>query len=75
MTDLILVLSKLVNPAGEILIPGIKELVAPLTDDELSRYQALDYSVAVRPLVLSRCTAPCGLIIAWTPLFWYMIGC
>jgi Cys-Gly metallodipeptidase DUG1 len=34
MTDLILLLGKLVTPAGEILIPGLSELVAPLTDEE-----------------------------------------
>ena len=34
MTDLIYVMSKLVTPDGKILIPGINELVAPLTDKE-----------------------------------------
>lgn len=34
MTDLVHLFSKLVTPTGEILIPGIKELVAPLTDEE-----------------------------------------
>lgn len=34
MTDLVHLLSKLVGPSGEILVPGIKELVAPLTDEE-----------------------------------------
>lgn len=34
MTDLVHLLSKLVSPTGEILVPGIKELIAPLTDEE-----------------------------------------
>lgn len=46
MTDLILLLSRLVTPKGEILIPGLSDLVAPLTDEERKRYDVLDYSVA-----------------------------
>lgn len=34
MTDLIHLFSKLVNSDGEIQVPGVKELVAPLTDEE-----------------------------------------
>lgn len=34
MTDLILLMSKLVKPSGEILIPGLDELVTPLTEEE-----------------------------------------
>lgn len=34
MTDLIQIMSKLVTPQGDILIPGIEELVAPLTEQE-----------------------------------------
>jgi Cys-Gly metallodipeptidase DUG1 len=37
--------SKLVNERGDILIPGIKELVAPLTDEERSRYEAIHVEV------------------------------
>lgn len=47
MTDLFLLMSKLVTPKGEILVPGLSELVAPLTEEEKSRYNALDYSVSV----------------------------
>lgn len=46
MTDLIHVMSKLVSPRGEILIPGIAELVDPLTDEERKRYEVLDYGIA-----------------------------
>lgn len=46
MTDLFAVFSKLVTPQGEILVPGIKELVAPLTDEERARYEAMDFSVS-----------------------------
>lgn len=38
-------MSKLVNNSGEIQIPGIKELVAPLTDEERSRYEAINVTV------------------------------
>ncbi len=31
--------SKLVSPAGEIMVPGIAELVAPLTPEERKRYE------------------------------------
>ena len=34
MTDLVLLMSKLVKPDGEILVPGLNELVAPLTAEE-----------------------------------------
>jgi len=46
MTDLVHLLSKLVTTRGEILIPGLDDLVAPLTDEERKRYEVLDYSVA-----------------------------
>ena len=45
MVDLITLLSKLVTPSGEILIPGVNELVAPLTDEERKRYEVIDYSI------------------------------
>ena len=34
MTDLITLMSKLVTPQGKILIPGVEDLVAPLTEAE-----------------------------------------
>ena len=34
MTDLITIMSKLVTPSGQILIPGVEDLVAPLTEAE-----------------------------------------
>lgn len=45
MTDLMAVMSKLVSPTGEILIPGINEMVAPLTDDEKSLYGPIAYTM------------------------------
>ena len=45
MTDLVQVLSKLVTPTGKILIPGVNELVAPVTDEERERYAKIDYGV------------------------------
>lgn len=46
MTDLFAVFSKLVTSSGHILIPGINELVAPLTNEEKARYDEIDISVA-----------------------------
>ncbi|CAO1631404.1 unnamed protein product [Sympodiomycopsis kandeliae] len=46
MTDLFSIMSKLVTPTGEILIPGIKELVAPLTDEEFKRYEVMAFTAA-----------------------------
>jgi Cys-Gly metallodipeptidase DUG1 len=36
MTDLIALMSKLVDPSGKILIPGIEEMVQPPTQEEMS---------------------------------------
>jgi Cys-Gly metallodipeptidase DUG1 len=46
MTDLFAIFSKLVTPAGKILIPGLDELVAPLTDEERARYEKIDFAVS-----------------------------
>ncbi|GAA6064176.1 hypothetical protein JCM10212_003057 [Sporobolomyces blumeae] len=45
MTDLFALFSKLVTPQGKILIPGINENVAPLTDEERKLYEAINVSV------------------------------
>ncbi|XP_060680288.1 cytosolic non-specific dipeptidase-like isoform X1 [Hemiscyllium ocellatum] len=45
MTDLIYLLSKLVDKKGKILIPGIDELVAPLTEEEKALYEKIDFDV------------------------------
>lgn len=45
MTDLVQVLSRLVNGDGEILIPGVKDMVAPLTEKEDALYDDIDFSV------------------------------
>lgn len=46
MTDLFKIMSQLVTPSGEILVPGIKEMVQPLTAEERKRYEAMDFSVS-----------------------------
>lgn len=46
VTDLVKVLSTLVAPSGEILIPGLKDTVAPLTDAERKRYEAINFSLS-----------------------------
>ncbi|KAK2750908.1 hypothetical protein FQN55_001480 [Onygenales sp. PD_40] len=45
MTDLVTLLSKLVDSKGNIQIPGIKDLVAPLTEEEQSLYGGISYSM------------------------------
>lgn len=45
MVDLSYLFSKLVTPKGEILIPGIKELVAPLTKEEDALYDAIHFDI------------------------------
>lgn len=46
MTDLLRVISQLVTPQGEILVPGIKDLVRPLQADEAEQYEAIEYDLA-----------------------------
>lgn len=46
MIDLSHVFAKLVTPQGEILIPGIKEMVAPLTEKEDALYDKIHFDVA-----------------------------
>ncbi|KAJ9097379.1 hypothetical protein QFC19_006849 [Naganishia cerealis] len=45
MTDLVLLMSKLVSPEGKIMIPGLMDLVEPLTEEERQRYEAINATV------------------------------
>jgi len=45
MTDLVRVMSTLVSPDGKILIKGIDDLVAPLTDEEKSLYGDIAFTM------------------------------
>ena len=45
MTDLVRVLATLVDTNGQIQIPGIKEMVAPLTDEEKKIYGGIAYTM------------------------------
>lgn len=45
MTDLVYLLSKLVSPDGKILVPGVMDSVAPLTEEEKQRYKNLDFNM------------------------------
>lgn len=45
MTDLFHIMSSLVTPQGEILIPGIKEQVLALTDEEAKRYDVMEFGI------------------------------
>ncbi|KAL6721340.1 hypothetical protein ACLMJK_000443 [Lecanora helva] len=46
MTDLVRLLGTLVDTDGNIKIPGINEMVAPMTEDEKSIYGNIDYTMA-----------------------------
>lgn len=45
MTDLVHLMSKLVAPNGQILIPGITDTVAPVTDQELEIYKQINFNM------------------------------
>ncbi|KAJ5692082.1 Cys-Gly metallodipeptidase dug1 [Penicillium macrosclerotiorum] len=45
MTDLVNILSKLVDPQGNIQIPGLMDLVAPLTEEEKTLYSSISYTM------------------------------
>jgi Cys-Gly metallodipeptidase DUG1 len=45
MTDLVRVMSTLVDAQGKILIPGLDKLVAPLTDDEKALYGGIAFTM------------------------------
>ncbi|KAJ3119915.1 Cys-Gly metallodipeptidase [Nowakowskiella sp. JEL0407] len=46
MTDLVYLMGKLVTPDGKILIPGIYDSVAALTDEEKKMYKTLDFNMS-----------------------------
>ncbi|GMM49589.1 metallodipeptidase [Starmerella bacillaris] len=46
LTDLVHVFSQLVTPQGEILIPGLQDMVAPLTDKEDKLYDTLHFDLS-----------------------------
>lgn len=45
MTDLVYLMSRLVAPDGKILVPGIMDQVAPLTEEEKARYKGLEFNL------------------------------
>eukprot|EP01135_Chromosphaera_perkinsii_P005931 Nk52_evm17s372 gene=Nk52_evmTU17s372 len=45
MNDLVMLMSKLVDNKGNILIPGIMDSVAPLSDEEKKMYDILDFDL------------------------------
>jgi len=45
MTDLVLLMSKLVNTDGTILIPGVDDMVSAADAEEMKLYDVLDYSI------------------------------
>jgi hypothetical protein len=47
MTDVIAILGTLVDVNGRILIPGINDTVAPVTEDERSSYDPIDFDLVM----------------------------
>lgn len=45
MTDLVHLMSSLVDPSGKILIDGIMDDVAPVTEEELQLYETIDFDM------------------------------
>ncbi|XP_062911080.1 cytosolic non-specific dipeptidase [Mobula hypostoma] len=45
MADLIYLLGKLVDKTGKLLVPGVYESVAPLTDEEKKLYDKIDFDI------------------------------
>ena len=45
MTDLVHLMSKLVKPNGEILVPGVMDMVAPVTEAELEIYKHISFNM------------------------------
>ena len=45
MNDLVWLMAQLTDVKGNILINGINELVAPLTDDEKMLYNSIDFDM------------------------------
>lgn len=41
----LLALDTLISPSGKILIPGIREAVAPLSDEEWKMYQDIEFDI------------------------------
>ncbi|KAI8060985.1 hypothetical protein BC940DRAFT_310848 [Gongronella butleri] len=46
MTDLFALMSKLVQPDGKILVPGIYDQVRPVTEEEEATYKTLDFAMS-----------------------------
>ncbi|KAJ1925083.1 hypothetical protein IWQ60_004795 [Tieghemiomyces parasiticus] len=46
MTDLVHLMSRLVDPQGRILVPGIMDQVAPLTEEEQHTYEGLEFGLS-----------------------------
>jgi Cys-Gly metallodipeptidase DUG1 len=51
MTDLIILMSKLVDPQGNILIPGVDEMVPPPDEEERHVFSA--HSLAPPPIMMA----------------------
>jgi len=59
MNDVIHIMSSLVDVNGKILVPGINEKVAPVTEDERSSYGPIEFDV-VRVVGVYRIMASCN---------------
>jgi Cys-Gly metallodipeptidase DUG1 len=40
-----MIVSKLVTPDGQILVTGVKDLIAPVTEDERKKFEAIHFDI------------------------------
>ena len=64
MTDLIGIMGSLVDTKGKILIAGVNDTVAPLTDEEQKLYEPIDFD----PVSTSRSAAHYSTITCFKPM-------
>ena len=50
----LIAVSKLVTPDGQILVTGVKDLIAPVTEDEQQKFEAIHFSIKVSSVTTSR---------------------
>ena len=71
MTDMMAVLNSLVDVNGKILIPGIEDSVAKLTEEEKKLYEPIDFSPVSKLLTCSHLFSVFyGLKQFQEPLWW-----
>jgi hypothetical protein len=65
--------SKLVQPNGQITVPGVKELIAPVTDDERKKFEAIHFQIKVGQEVHLKADCPEKCLYRISKLRWALI--